>query len=81
MRERFSQRRVGGEVKRRGAVVQNEDLGAAREGARDGDALALTTREVSAALLDDGVKRALLGAHEICRLGGFKGAPCKLGND
>ena len=66
---------IGGEVQRRGGVVQNEDLGVAHQCAGDGEALLLTAREVSSLLLHGGIQTAVLLTDEIRGLGGLQRVP------
>ena len=71
--ERLSEAGVRGIVERGGAVVQNEHLGAAHQGARDGQALALPAREVLPLLRDFAVQPAL-GGDDVLRLRDAGGA-------
>ena len=64
----MAKRRVGLKIERRGGVVHDQYLRRAHQGARDGQALALTATEVLAARLDRGVEPLRLVAHELARL-------------
>ena len=57
--ERLPEPRVRRIVERGGAVVEDEHFGIADEGARDGQPLPLSAREVLALLLDGRVQPAL----------------------
>src|SRR5690625_2282915 len=63
-----AQSRVGGEIQRRGAVIEYEYLRVAHQRAGDGQALALAAGEVAAALLDDGVEAAFALLYKVLRL-------------
>ena len=63
-----TKRRVGLKVERRGGVIHDQDLWRAHQGARDGQALALTAAEVLAARLDRGVEPLRFIAHKLAGL-------------
>ena len=71
----LAQRRVGGEVQRAGAVIQDEDIGLSHQGAGDGQPLALAAGEVPAALLHDLVEPQGLAPDKLGGLGGLQGVP------
>ena len=64
----MAKRRVGLKVERRGRIVHDQDLRRAHQGARDGQALALSTAEVLTAGLDRGVEPLRLAVHELAGL-------------
>ena len=66
---------VGGEVEGGEGVVEQVDLGSADQGARDGEALPLTTGDVGAALRDRRLQLLGHGADEILGLRDPQGLP------
>ena len=74
-RERGAQPRIGREVERREAVVEDEDAGLAHDRARDGEPLPLAPGDVRAALGDRSVQLAVHGCHEVAALGDVQGTP------
>ena len=73
--ERGAQARVGAEVERREAVVEDVDVRSLDERPRDGQALALPARDVGAALRDGRLEALRELAHEVARLGDLEGLP------
>ena len=63
--QRLAQGRVGGVVQCTGAVVEDEDVGPAHEGAGDGQALLLAAGEVSSPLLHRLIEAEGLGPDEL----------------
>ena len=63
-----TKRRISLKVERRGGVVHDQYLRRTHQGARDGQALALTAAEVLATRLDRGVETLRLVAHELAGL-------------
>ena len=68
--QRLPQRRVGGKIERRRAVIQNQNLRPADKCARDCEPLALAAGQVPAAGLQFIRQAARLALHDLARLRG-----------
>ena len=73
--QRGAQAGVRGEVEGGGGVIEQQQVGLAHQRARDREALALATGEVTAAGLDGRVEAGRLGADEVRRLGQLERMP------
>src|SRR5437868_6688343 len=68
--ERFLDQPLAFGVERRGRLVEQQDRRLAQQGAGDGDALALATREARAVLAEEGVEALGQFAQEALGIGG-----------
>ena len=71
--ELFAQASVGLVVEGAKRVIEHHDLGLFGQGAGDGQTLALTARDIGAALADGGVVAALALGDKVLRLGDARG--------